>query len=43
MISKLIILYMLCRMQFPEWCKALIIACMVLDAVIATYRLCKSK
>lgn len=43
MIPKFIILYMLCRMQFPEWCKVLIIVCMVLDAVIATYRLCISK
>ena len=43
MIPKLIILYMLCRMQFPEWCKVLIIVCIVLDAVITMCRLCKSK
>jgi hypothetical protein len=43
MIPKLIILYMLCRMQFPKWCKVLIIVCIVLDVVIAMCRLCKSK
>lgn len=43
MIPKFIILYMLCRMQFPEWCKVLIIVCIVLDAAITMYRLCKSK
>lgn len=43
MIPNLIILYMLCQMKSPEWCKIVIIACIVLDAVINVYKLCKSK
>lgn len=34
MLTNAIVLYMLCQLQFPSWCKAMIIASLILDTVI---------
>lgn len=33
MITNAIVLYMLCQLQFPSWCKAMIIVSLILDTV----------
>ncbi len=34
MLTNAIVLYMLFQLQFPSWCKAMIIASLILDTVI---------
>lgn len=38
MISKVVILYMLFKMQFPTWCKAMIIVAMILDLIVLSLK-----
>ena len=34
MLTKIVVLYMIFRLQFPTWCTAMIIASLILDVVV---------
>lgn len=34
MLTNAIVLYMLCQLQFPSWCKVMIVASLILDTII---------